>query len=149
MTTYTQKKWKKILKFAKANGVAAACEKFDVGRTTVYEKKKRFKVSGSAGLEPIQRTPGHHPSSTPDDVVEMIEALALKRSQWSAEKIVDSLRKKNGSRIPTSVTVRKIIKKCRLENTARKIKILRKSMGLECPILRSAGAASAPPPQPR
>jgi hypothetical protein len=113
MTTYTPKEWKKILTFSEENGVAAACKEFSVGKTTFYEKKKKFKDGKLAGLEPIQRKPGRHPASTPDNVVKKIETFALKHSWWSAQKIVDCLSKRE-SGIPTAVTVRKIIKKYRL-----------------------------------
>ncbi|PJN92933.1 IS481 family transposase, partial [Amaricoccus sp. HAR-UPW-R2A-40] len=67
-----------VLELAKGLGnVAEACRQRGLDRTSFYEWKRRFQTQGFEGLKDLPPIHKSHPQTTPPEVVERIEALAL------------------------------------------------------------------------
>lgn len=76
-----------VLKAARKLGVAEACRRDGMDRTSFYKWKARYAAEGLRGL--VDRPPVHktHPHATPIDVKESIGSLAERNPLWGARRI--------------------------------------------------------------
>ncbi len=104
-----------VLKEAQKLGVAAACRRAGMDRTSFYKWKARYAAEGLRGL--VDRPPVHktHPHATPVHVKESIIGQAERNPLWGARRIRRVL-SEQGIEV-SAPTISKVIK----EAQARKV----------------------------
>jgi len=95
-----------VLELAKELGnVAEACRQRGLDRTSFYEWKRRFQTQGFEGLKDLPPIHKSHPQTTPPEVVERIEALALEHPAYGCTRL-EAMLALEGVRV-SAITIQK------------------------------------------
>jgi transposase InsO family protein len=97
-----------VLELAERLGnVAEACRRGGIDRTSFYDWKRRFQLQGLDGLKDLPPIAKSHPLTTPPEVVERIEALALLHPAYGCNRL-EALLALEGRRL-SAITIQKIL----------------------------------------
>jgi transposase InsO family protein len=97
-----------VLELAERLGnVAEACRRGGIDRTSFYDWKRRFQLEGLDGLKDLPPIAKSHPMTTPPEVVERIEALALLHPAYGCNRL-EALLALEGRRL-SAITIQKIL----------------------------------------
>ncbi len=97
-----------VLELARELGnVAEVCRRRGMDRTSFYEWKRRFQTHGFEGLKDLPPIHKSHPQTTPPEVVEKIEALALEHPAFGCNRF-EAMLALEGIRV-SSITIQKIL----------------------------------------
>jgi len=66
-------------------------EIYGVSRTTVYKLIERYEERGISGLEELSKAPVNHPNATPQETIDKIVEMKLKKQNEGPKKIVAKL----------------------------------------------------------
>jgi transposase InsO family protein len=92
--------------------ITELCKQFEISRPTAYKMIDRFENKGYEGLREEPRTPGKHPATTKDYLVEAILKLKEEHERWGAKKLRKLLYNDFPLEfIPTVLTVHNILKR--------------------------------------
>jgi hypothetical protein len=87
--------------------VTEACRRGGTGRTSLYDRKRRFQTHGPDGLKDPPPTAKSRPMATPPEVVARAGELALDHPAYGCNRI-EALLALGGRRV-SAITVRKIL----------------------------------------
>lgn len=87
--------------------VTEACRRKGLSRNQFYEYKRRFQTHGLEGLKDLPPIAKHHPFTTPPDVMDRIEAIALENPSYGCNRL-EALLAREGIRV-SYVTIQKIL----------------------------------------
>lgn len=73
-------------------GVAQACRRAKMDRTSFCEWKRRFQLHGLAGLKDLPPVHRAHPQTTPPEEIEGVLALSAEHPTWACVRLSDQLK---------------------------------------------------------
>ena len=98
-----------VLELAETLGnVSEACRRRGLSRNQFYEYKRRFQTHGLEGLRDLPPVAKSHPHTTPPEVADRIEELALAHPSYGCNRL-EALLKAEGHGV-SSVTIQKVLK---------------------------------------
>ncbi len=101
--------------------VSRLCSEFGISRKTGYKIIGRFKAEGMNGLADLSRRPHSHPSTTSDEIAELICMMRARHPTEGAETLLERIRRKHPDlALPVASTAHEILRRSGLISRRRR-----------------------------